>query len=82
MIKRDNSYQAWQAEQTEMEAWCATVEAALPPIQRALPRDPAEAAFLRRIGTPENLIGPERTPDPTRSAMSRTSESSAAREQR
>lgn len=30
------------------------------PYRRERPRDPAEAAFLRERGTPEELIGPER----------------------
>jgi hypothetical protein len=29
------------------------------PYKRERPRDPAEAKFLRSIGTPEHLIGPE-----------------------
>jgi len=43
-----------------MEAWCRQGDAALPPFQRTRPRDAGEAAFLRSIGTPEELIGPER----------------------
>ena len=43
-----------------MEAWCKQVDAALPPFQRKRPRDPGEASFLRSLGTPEELIGPER----------------------
>jgi hypothetical protein len=60
MIKRDNSYAAWQAEKDGNEAWCARVDAALPAFERTMPRDPIEAAFLRSIGTPDALIGPER----------------------
>lgn len=33
--------------------------AMLGPIRRDRPRDPIEAEFLRRIGTPERLIGPD-----------------------
>lgn len=62
MIKRDNSYAAWAAEKDQNEAWNALVDSALPPFQRSVPRDPFEADFLRSIGTPEALIGPERQP--------------------
>lgn len=61
MIKRENTFAAWQAEKERNEAWCALVDAALPPFERRQPRDPAEADFLRSIGTPEALIGPART---------------------
>ena len=58
MIKPENSFAAWLAEKDRNEAWCAVVDAAMPPFERRLPRDPAEAVFLRSIGTREALIGP------------------------
>ena len=45
----------------EAPAWCAKGEKVLErfrPARRQKPRHPAEADFLRRIGTPERLIGP------------------------
>ena len=54
-----NNYSNWVDERADMEAWCEQVDAALPPFERTLPRDPGEASFLRSIGTPEELIGPE-----------------------
>jgi hypothetical protein len=62
MSARENSYAGWVSERTEMETWCETVDAALPPFERTLPREPGEAKFLRSIGTPEELIGPEQKP--------------------
>jgi len=59
MSTRQNSYSSWVGERGEMDVWCEQVDAALPPFERTLPRDPGEASFLRSIGTPEELIGPE-----------------------
>jgi hypothetical protein len=59
MSSRQNTHLNWVAERGEMEAWCEQVDAALPPFERTLPRDPGETSFLRSIGTPEDLIGPE-----------------------
>jgi hypothetical protein len=50
----------WRREAPGQRAKSARVMAALGPIRRDKPRDPVEAAFLRSIGTPERLIGPER----------------------
>jgi hypothetical protein len=49
----------WRREAPKQRAKSAKVVAALGPIRRDKPRDPAEADFLRSIGTPERLIGPE-----------------------
>jgi hypothetical protein len=48
----------WRRQAPEQRAKSATIIAALGPIRRDKPRDPVEAEFLRRIGTPERLIGP------------------------
>jgi hypothetical protein len=48
----------WRREAPEQRAKTAKLIAALGPIRRDKPRDPVEAEFLRRIGTPERLIGP------------------------
>jgi hypothetical protein len=56
------SYETWRAERARNTAWVARVERALAPAlgpyRRERPRDPDEAGLLRRIGTPEELIGP------------------------
>jgi hypothetical protein len=49
----------WRREAPQQRAMSAKVIAAIGPIRRDKPRDPVEAEFLRRIGTPERLIGPE-----------------------
>jgi len=49
----------WRREAPQQRAKSAKVVAALGPIRRDKPRDPVEARFLRSIGTPERLIGPE-----------------------
>jgi hypothetical protein len=50
----------WRREAPERRAKSAKVVARLGEIRRDRPRDPVEAEFLRRIGTPERLIGPTR----------------------
>ena len=50
----------WRAERPRAEAWAERVLRALPTRARERPRDPEEAALLREIGTPEELIGPVR----------------------
>ena len=52
------TYEAWQAERARNAAWVAQIERALGPYRRERPRDPDEARLLRKIGTPERLIGP------------------------
>ena len=49
----------WRRQAPQQRAKSARVVAALGPIRRDKPRDPVEAQFLRSIGTPERLIGPE-----------------------
>jgi hypothetical protein len=50
----------WRREASERRAKSAAVVARLGEIRRDRPRDAVEAEFLRRIGTPERLIGPVR----------------------
>jgi hypothetical protein len=54
------NFEEWRREAPERRAKSAQVLARLGPIRRDKPRDPVEAEFLRRIGTPERLIGPTR----------------------
>ncbi len=49
----------WRRDSARRRAKSAQVLAYLGPAKREKPRHPTEAAFLRRIGTPERLIGPE-----------------------
>lgn len=52
----------YAANKQKKQAWVAQVSAAMPTTGvRMRPRDPEEARVLRRIGTPERLIGPTRT---------------------
>jgi hypothetical protein len=48
----------WHREAPELRAKSEKALERFKPARRQKPRDPAEAAFLRRIGTPERLIGP------------------------
>jgi hypothetical protein len=50
----------WRSEAPARRAKSAAVIARLGEVRRDRPRDPVEAEFLRRIGTPERLIGPVR----------------------
>ena len=56
------SYETWRAARARNADWVAQVERvlehALGPYRRERPRDPDESRLLRRIGTPERLIGP------------------------
>jgi hypothetical protein len=58
MIDRSLSYAAWRKRRLGRGARVACLEAGLPPFRRRRLRSPGEAAFLRRIGTPESLVGP------------------------
>lgn len=49
----------WRRDTGRRRAKSEQVLARWGPVKREKPRDPTEAAFLRRIGTPERLIGPE-----------------------
>jgi hypothetical protein len=53
------NYEEWRRDAPRRRAQTVRILALLGPIRRDRPRDPTEAAFLRRIGTPERLIGPE-----------------------
>jgi hypothetical protein len=57
MTERDLSYAAWRRRRNQTSR-AARLDAGLPPFRRLRLRAPGEAAFLRRIGTPEALIGP------------------------
>jgi hypothetical protein len=54
------TFEQWRREAPARRARSAQVVARLGPIRRDKPRDPAEAEFLRSIGTPQRLIGPTR----------------------
>jgi hypothetical protein len=58
MASRDLTYDAWQARRSENRRRRRLIEAGLPAFRRERLRRADEAAFLRRIGTPEDLIGP------------------------
>ena len=58
MTDRDLSYAAWRERRARRRARVARLDAGLPPFRRLRLRSPDEAAFLRRIGTPESLVGP------------------------
>jgi hypothetical protein len=58
MALRRYTYRRWLADRAESEAWCATVDRAMPRFERVKPRDPDEASLLRAMGTPQSLIGP------------------------
>ena len=58
MSERDLSYAAWRLRLARGATRRARLNALLPPYYRQRLRSDAEARFLRRIGTPERLIGP------------------------
>ncbi|HEY7892356.1 MAG TPA: hypothetical protein VIC05_09135 [Solirubrobacteraceae bacterium] len=49
----------WRREAPQRRAKGEQILARFPLPRREKPRDPVEAEFLRRIGTPERLIGPQ-----------------------
>lgn len=53
------NYEEWRRDAPRRRAQTQRILAMLGPIRRDRPRHPTEAAFLRRIGTPEHLIGPD-----------------------
>jgi hypothetical protein len=53
------NYEEWRRDAPRRRAQTERILAMLGPIRRDRPRDPVEAEFLRRIGTPEHLIGPD-----------------------
>lgn len=58
MTDRDLSYAAWRERRLRRAPRAARLDAGLPPFRRRRLRSPGEAAFLRRVGTPEELVGP------------------------
>jgi hypothetical protein len=55
------SIEQWRREAPELRAKSEEVLERFKPAHRQKPRHPAKAEFLRRIGTPERLIGPTTT---------------------
>jgi len=53
------NYEEWRRDAPRRRAQTERILAMLGPIRRDRPRHPTKAAFLRRIGTPEHLIGPD-----------------------
>jgi hypothetical protein len=53
------NYEEWRRNAPQRRARTEAILARLSPIRRDRPRDPTEAEFLRRIGTPERQIGPD-----------------------
>jgi len=58
MSVRDLSYAAWQARRGRSSERLNQLNAGLPPYRRERLRGAVEADVLRRLGTPEALIGP------------------------
>jgi hypothetical protein len=54
------SFEEWRREAPQLRARSARVLARFESARREKPRSAAEAEFLRKIGTPERLIGPRR----------------------
>lgn len=48
----------WRREAPQLRGKSAQILAGFGPSRREKPRSASEAEFLRRIGTPERLIGP------------------------
>ena len=59
MKRQTINFEQWRREAPQQRAKIAPLLARLGPIARDKPRDPTEAEYRRRIGTPERLIGPE-----------------------
>ncbi len=51
------SFEEWRREAPHLRAKSAQILAGFGPARREKPRNAAEAEFLRKIGTPERLIG-------------------------
>lgn len=60
MAESTRSYEEWCREAPALRAKSASLTAAFGTITRDKPRSAVEAEYLRRIGTPERLIGPLR----------------------
>jgi hypothetical protein len=63
MDERDLSYAAWKSRRGRTAERRAVLDNGLPPYRRERLRSETEARFLRRIGTPEAVIGPVGTDD-------------------
>jgi hypothetical protein len=61
MMIEKMTIEQWRREAPELRAKSERVLERFKPVRRQKPRHPAEAEFLRRIGTPERLIGPTTT---------------------
>lgn len=59
MKQQTITFEEWRRDSARRREQTEQVLANLGPIRRDRPRQPTEAAFLRRIGTPERLIGPD-----------------------
>lgn len=59
MKTRTIVYEEWRRDAPARRAQTEQILSRLGPVRRERPRHPTEAAFLRRIGTPERLIGPD-----------------------
>lgn len=61
MTTEKMTIEQWQRERPELRAASEKILARFNPPRRQKPRSPTEGEFLRRIGTPERLIGPTTT---------------------
>jgi len=59
MRTKTMTFEQWRREAPAQQAKIASLLARFGPITRDKPRDRTEAEYLRNIGTPERLIGPE-----------------------
>jgi hypothetical protein len=59
MTTQTISFERWRREAPQLRATTAEVLARFGPARREKSRDATEAEFLRSIGTPERLIGPQ-----------------------
>jgi hypothetical protein len=53
------SFEQWRREAPQLRAKSSQILARFGPARREKPRTATEAEFLRGIGTPERLIGPQ-----------------------
>jgi hypothetical protein len=60
MSESSRSYEDWRREAPALRAKSASLTAAFGTITRDKPRSAVEAQYLRKLGTPERLIGPVR----------------------
>ena len=61
MTIEKRTIEQWRREAPELRAKSEKVLERFKPARRQKPRSTTEAEFLRRIGTPERLIGPTTT---------------------